>query len=79
MGAVPSFLSSLMSYFPGMLFGYFLNDCQIVPLATITAGIAFIITLLLLLLLLLLLVVYGRGPRFPHRPVVTHPKCCHLH
>jgi len=43
--AVPSmvvFCSSLTSWCPSMLLTYFLNDFQIVPVAPITAGIAFV-------------------------------------
>ena len=45
MCAVPNmavFCSSLTSCFPGMLLTYFLNDFEIVPVATIITGITFI-------------------------------------
>jgi len=46
MCAVPHtavFCSSLTSYFPGMLLTHFLNDFEIVPVAPIITGIAFVI------------------------------------
>ena len=49
------FCSSFTSWFPGMLLTYFLNEFEIVPVAPLITGIAFVFTLLLLLLLLLLL------------------------
>ena len=45
--AVPKmavFCSSLISCFPGMLLTYFLNDFEIVPVAPIITGIAFVFT-----------------------------------
>ena len=45
--AVPNmavFCSSLTSCFPGMLLTYFLNDCEIVPVAPIITGITFVFT-----------------------------------
>ena len=45
MCAVPNmadFWSSLTSCFPGMLFTYFLNDFEIVPVAPIITGITFV-------------------------------------
>jgi len=48
MCAVPNMAvscSSLTSCFPGMLFTYFLNDFEIVPVATIITGITFVFTL----------------------------------
>ena len=45
--AVPNmavFCSSLTSYFPGMLLTYFLNDFEIIPVASITIGITFVFT-----------------------------------
>ena len=45
--AVPNmavFCSSLTSWFPGMLLTYFLNDFEIVPVAPIIIGIAFVFT-----------------------------------
>jgi len=56
MCAVPNiavFCGSLTSYSPGMLLMYFLNDFEIVPVASLITGITFVFTLLLLLLLLL--------------------------
>ena len=47
MCAVPNmavFWSSLTSCFPGMLLTYFLNDFEIVPVAPIITGIAFVFT-----------------------------------
>ena len=47
MCAVPNmavFCSSLTSCFPGMLLTYFLNDIEIVPVAPIITGIAFVFT-----------------------------------
>jgi len=47
MCAVPNmavFWSSLTSWFPGMLLTYFLNDFEIVPVAPIITGIAFVFT-----------------------------------
>ena len=47
MCAVPNmavFCSSLTSCFPGMLLTYFLNDFEIVPVAPIITGIAFVFT-----------------------------------
>ena len=47
MCAVPSmavFCSSLTSYFPFMLLTYFLNDFEIVPVAPIIIGMAFVFT-----------------------------------
>ena len=47
MCAVPSMplsCSSLTSCFPGMLLAYFLNDYEIVPVALIITGIAFVFT-----------------------------------
>ena len=47
MCAVPNmavFCSSLTSCFPGMLLTYFLNDCEIVPVAPIITGITFVFT-----------------------------------
>ena len=47
MCAVPNmtvFWSSLTSCFPGMLLTYFLNDFEIVPVATIITGITFVFT-----------------------------------
>ena len=47
MCAVPNmavFCSSLISWFPGMLHMHFLNDFEIVPVAPITTGIAFVFT-----------------------------------
>ena len=38
------FYSSLTSCFPGMLLTYFLNDFEIVPVAPIITGIAFVFT-----------------------------------
>ena len=38
------FCSSLTSCFPGMLLTYFLNDFEIVPVATIITGITFVFT-----------------------------------
>ena len=38
------FWSSLTSCFPGMLLTYFLNDFEIVPVAPIITGIAFVFT-----------------------------------
>jgi len=61
MCAVPNmavFCSSLTPCFPGMLFTYFLNDFEIVPIAPNITGITFVFTVLLLLLLLLLLYLY---------------------
>jgi len=61
MYAVPSlavFCSSLTSCFPGMLLTYFLNDCEIVPVAPIITG------LLLLLLLLVLHQLLAATTRF---------------
>ena len=46
MCAVPNmavFCSSLTSYFPGMLFTYFINDFETVPVAPIITGIIIII------------------------------------
>ena len=48
MCAVPNmavFCSSLTSWFPGMLLTYFLNVFEIVPVAPIITGIAFVFTL----------------------------------
>ena len=48
--AVPNmavFCSSLTSWFPDMLFTYFLNVFEIVPVAPIITGITFVFTLLL--------------------------------
>ena len=45
--AVPNmavFCSSLTSCFPGMLFTYFLNDFEIVPVAPIITGFTFVFT-----------------------------------
>ena len=47
MCAVPNmavFCSSLTSYFPGMLLTYFLNEFEIVPVASIFTGITFVFT-----------------------------------
>ena len=47
MCAVPNmavFWISLTSCFPGMLLMYFLNDFEIVPVATIITGITFVLT-----------------------------------
>ena len=47
MCAVPNmavFCSSFTSCFPGMLLTYFLNDFEIVPVATIITGITFVFT-----------------------------------
>ena len=47
MCAVPSmavFCSSLTSCFPGMMFTYFLNNFEIVPVAPIIIGITFVFT-----------------------------------
>ena len=58
MCAVPNvavFCSSLTSCFPGMLLTSFLNDFEIVPVATIITGITFVFTFHMRLLLLLLL------------------------
>ena len=47
MCAVPNiavFCSSLTSWFPGMLLTYFLNDFEIVPVASIITGITFVFT-----------------------------------
>jgi len=47
MCAVPNmaiFCSSLTSCFPGILFMYFLNDFEIVPVAPIVTGITFVFT-----------------------------------
>ena len=47
MCAVPNmavFCSSLTSCFPGMLLMYFLNDCEIVPVAHIITGMTFVFT-----------------------------------
>ena len=47
MCAVPNmavFCSSLTSWFPDMLLAYFLNDFEIVPVATIITGITFVFT-----------------------------------
>jgi len=47
MCAVPSmavFCSSLTSWFPGMLLTYFLNDFEMVPVASIITGITFVFT-----------------------------------
>ena len=47
MCAVPNmvvFCSSLTSWFPGMLLTYFLNDFEMVPVATIITGITFVFT-----------------------------------
>ena len=47
MCAVPNmavFCSSLTSWFPGMLFTYFLNVFEIVPVAPIVTGITFVFT-----------------------------------
>ena len=47
MCAVPNmavFWSSLTSCFPGMLLTYFLNNCEIVPVAPIITGITFVFT-----------------------------------
>ena len=47
MCAVPNmavFWSSLTSCFPGMLLTYFLNDFEIVPVAPLITGIAFVLT-----------------------------------
>jgi hypothetical protein len=41
---VAVFCSSLTSWFPGMLLMYFLNDIEIVPVAPIITGIAFVFT-----------------------------------
>ena len=38
------FCSSLISYFPGVLLTYFLNEFEIVPVAPIIAGISFVFT-----------------------------------
>jgi len=38
------FCSSLTSCFPGMLLTYFLNDIEIVPVAPIITGTAFVFT-----------------------------------
>jgi len=48
MCAVPNmavFCSSLTTCFPGMLLTYFLNDFDIVPVAPIITGIAFVFTI----------------------------------
>ena len=53
MCAVPNmavFWSSLTSCFPGMLLTYFLNDSEIVPVAPIIPGIAFVFTCAVFLL-----------------------------
>ena len=67
--AVPNiavFCSSLTSCFPAMLLMYFLNDFEIVPVASIITGIIFVfifhVRSLLLLLLLLLLFYISRAP-----------------
>ena len=47
MRAVPNmavFCSSMTSWIPGMLLTYFLNDSEIVPVAPIITGIAFVFT-----------------------------------
>jgi len=51
------FCSSLMSCVPGILFRYFPNDFETVPVVTLISGttLGFILVLLLLLLLLLLI------------------------
>ena len=58
MCAVPNmavFCGCLTSCFPDMLLTYFLNDFEIIPVAPIITGVAFVFTFHLLLLLLLLL------------------------
>jgi hypothetical protein len=48
MCAVPNmavFCSSLTSWFPGLLFTYFLNDFEMVPVAPITTGITLAFTI----------------------------------
>ena len=55
MCAVPNmavFCSSFTSCFPGMLLTYFLNDLQIVPVASIITAITFVLLLLVSHLLL---------------------------
>jgi hypothetical protein len=61
MCAVPNmavFCSSLTSWFPGMLFTYFLDYFEMVPVAPIITGITFVFTFHMSLLLLLLLLDY---------------------
>ena len=66
MCAVPNmavFCSSLTSCFPGMLLTYFLNDFEIVPVAPIITGIAFVFTFhMRCISLLLLLTSIGLSP-----------------
>ena len=52
--SVSVFFSSLILCFPGMLLRYCLFDLEMVTVAPIVTGIAFVFILLLLLLLLLL-------------------------
>jgi hypothetical protein len=59
------FCSSLISWIPGTLLRYFLNDFEMVPVAPINTGITIVFTfhLLLLLLLLLSLLMYWENLR----------------
>jgi hypothetical protein len=57
------FCCSLISWFPGMLLTYFLNDFEMVPVAPIITGTT---SVLLLLLLLLLLSLYYYLTKFIH-------------
>ena len=54
------FWISLTSCFPGMLFRYFLNDFEIVPVFSNITGITFVYTYHMSYLLLLLLLIHSR-------------------
>ena len=60
MCAVPNmavFSSSLTLCFPGMLLTYFLNDFEIVPVAPIITGIAFVLTFHMRFIIIIIIII----------------------
>jgi hypothetical protein len=52
------FCSSLISCFPGMLLGYFLNDFEMVPVAPIIIGIAFVFTFIIIIIIIIIVWIF---------------------
>ena len=78
MCAVPNmavFCNSLSSCFPGMLLTYFLNDFEIVPVASIITGITFVFTFHIIIIIMYCKVWYFRVPNILWSLKVHH--CIH--
>ena len=60
MCAVPNmavFCSSLISWLPGMLLTYFLNDFEMVPVARIITGITFVVVVVVIVIVIIIIIV----------------------